>query len=1307
MASSFQHNGALEQQSADLLATQKLLRATLDATKDMIQVFEAVRNEQGEIVDFKWILNNHASEKIYGDVLGKSLLTLNPGVVAEGIFAAFKQVVETGVPQQYEKQYVHEQFDGWFHQSVVKLNDGVTTTTSTITDRKQAQEQIKHSQAFLQSVIDSSLDIIQVFKAVRDETGNIRDFVWVMNNQKALNQNGDVIGKSLLTINPGVVQTGIFDHMIEVAQTGVPYEHEQYYAHEQFSGWFYQALVKTDDGVAMTTRDISRQKQAEQEILRLKDELTQQVTDKYQALFNSIDQGFNIIELIFDDNGRVVDYWQREHNPVFTRMTGIKDAIGKRMSELVPYVEPEWHQMIQDIYYTGEPIRVDYPVGALGQWFTAYMSRVGGEGSPLIACVYDDITERKQREQHQAFLLQLSDTLRTLDDFQTIENTSLQMLSDMLGIDRSYIATSTKGQDHTVVRAAYNPSSLTSLVGNYRMADFSEGIYWIDEQTLLIEDIATEPTLSELTRTSLKSIDLAALLSVSLREGEQPEMWSFVAANSKPRKWTKGEVELIETVAERTWAAIERAKAEEALRRSEAHLATIFQAAQVGISEIDSTGRFTRVNDKLCQLLGRSSADLLTMNVSDVTFADDIPTSEQALQQLIDTREPVSLDKRYVGADGKLVWANSSISLLPFLDKSPQTIVVITVDLTRRREAEESLRQSEERYRTLVENLPDYAIFRVGLDGLISEWLEGAQRLTGYAVDEIIGQPVSSLYTPEAQQAGDPTDELNEALQTGRAEHESLRIRKTGEYFWVNEITTAIRQETGQVVGFTKISRDISRRKRAQETLRQHEQRTRLAVEAADMATWEWQLITDEVYWNEQHFRLLGMEPQQEPVPSAVFISHIHPDDRSWVTAELLRVIAEQTLFDVEFRIVRDDGGLRWLSGYGRVTKVEADVPVQISGVMLDVTERKEAEEALKRSEERLQKALSIRTVGVIYFDLEGTIHDANDAFGRMSGYTRRDFIEGRVRWDELTPPEFMAVTRNAQQEYRLKGENTPYEKQYRRPDGSHWWGLFAGKQLGKDDYIEFVLDISESKQAQQALEETDRRKDEFLAMLAHELRNPLAPVRNGIQLLAQTHADDQVLGTLLPIMNRQMDHLLRMLDDLLDVSRISRGKIELRKERIDLTQVVNQAIDAIQTLYTDSGRQLSTQLPAYSLYVDGDATRLHQVVTNLLTNGLRYTNQGGQVWLTLEPVGEQAILRVADNGIGIAAHQLDAIFELFVQADTSLARSHGGLGLGLTLVKELTAMHGGRVEAHSEGLEQGSEFVVYLPILMAESVEK
>ncbi|MFD1145138.1 PAS domain S-box protein [Larkinella insperata] len=870
------------------VANRQLLQATLDSSPAMIQVFEAVRDEQGRITDFIWVLNNHTSEQIYGDVIHRSLLSLNPGVIKEGIFEAFRQVVETGVPDQSERHYVHEQFNGWFYQSAVKLNDGVTTTTIDITARKKAEQELAITKERLQTILDSSLYVIQAFEAVRDASGRIIDFTWVMNNRKAIEQNGDVIGKSLLQQNPGVVQTGLFDKFVQVVETGVPIDHDQFYNHEQFNAWFYQTLTKMGDGFVMNTQDITARKKAELEVVRLKDEIAQR--------------------------------------------------------------------------------------------------------------------------------------------------------------------------------------------------------------------------------------------------------------------------------------------------------------------------------------------------------------------------------------------------------------------------AQEAIRQSEERYRTLLQNLPDYAIYRLDSRGIVTEWTEGAQRMKGYTAEEVIGRYASLCYTSEELATGELEKELEQATRTGRAERESIRIRKNGERFWVNEIATAIYDAHGKLAGFTKISRDITKRKQGQELRRRLEERTRLAVEAAELATWEWHLPTDEVFWNEQHFHLLALPVKAGPQKSDAFLSRVHPEDRLWVTQELTQAIDEQSLFDAEFRMVREDAVTRWMSGYGRVTGEEGGQPTQMSGVMFDITDRKQAEEAIKRSEERLQRALSISTVGVIYFDLEGHIHDANEAFQRMSGYPHPAFVGGQVRWDRLTPPEFMEITLRAQEEYRTKGENTPYEKQYIRPDGSRWWGLLAGRRLSQGEYVEFVLDMTESKQNQQALREADRRKDEFLAMLAHELRNPMATLRNGLHILTLTAAEHDVTRSTLAMMTRQNDHLVRMVDDLLDVSRISQDKIELRKERVDLVELVSHTAQAVSSLYQERGRSLHLHLPAFPIYLDGDSARLTQIVTNLLSNGARYTNEQGQVWLTLEHRGQEAILQVRDNGVGLAADQQNAIFELFVQVDNSLARSQGGLGLGLTLVKRLVEMHGGRVEVESEGLGNGSTFTVYLP---------
>jgi PAS domain S-box-containing protein len=246
------------------------------------------------------------------------------------------------------------------------------------------------------------------------------------------------------------------------------------------------------------------------------------------------------------------------------------------------------------------------------------------------------------------------------------------------------------------------------------------------------------------------------------------------------------------------------------------------------------------------------------------------------------------------------------------------------------------------------------------------------------------------------------------------------------------------------------------------------------------------------------------------------------------------------------------------------------------------------------------------------------------------------------------------------------------------------------------------AADFLERKQAEKALREADRRKDEFLATLAHELRNPLAPIRNGLQIMRLAGHSREAVEQARTVMERQLGHMVRLIDDLLDLSRISRGKIELRKGRVPLAAVVQQAVETSRPAIEQAGHELTVSVPPDPIYVDADVTRLSQVFSNLLNNAAKFTANGGQVWLTVERRDGEAVVSVRDNGVGIPAHMLPKVFEQFTQVDRSLERSQGGLGIGLTIVKRLVEMHGGSVEAHSDGYGKGSEFVVRLPVVLS-----
>ncbi|HXW06879.1 MAG TPA: ATP-binding protein [Vicinamibacterales bacterium] len=284
-------------------------------------------------------------------------------------------------------------------------------------------------------------------------------------------------------------------------------------------------------------------------------------------------------------------------------------------------------------------------------------------------------------------------------------------------------------------------------------------------------------------------------------------------------------------------------------------------------------------------------------------------------------------------------------------------------------------------------------------------------------------------------------------------------------------------------------------------------------------------------------------------------------------------------------------------------------------------------------------------------------------------------------------------------------GESISVEEPYTGVDGA--CRIFRStKSPLRDDAGQIIgvigvsTDISTLKEAEQTLRDADHRKDEFLAMLAHELRNPLAAIRYAGQVLQCTDADAQTLRSAAEILNRQVAHMVRQVDDLLDVSRISRGSIELRKECTELAPIVRDAVEASRPLFARLDQQLTVTLPPSAMHVYGDPIRLAQIVGNLLNNASKFTDRGGRIWLTVQHEDEQAMIRVRDTGIGIPTHELSRIFDMFGQVDSSLERARDGLGLGLALVKNLVEMHGGTVGAASDGLGKGSEFVLRLPLV-------
>ncbi len=400
----------------------------------------------------------------------------------------------------------------------------------------------------------------------------------------------------------------------------------------------------------------------------------------------------------------------------------------------------------------------------------------------------------------------------------------------------------------------------------------------------------------------------------------------------------------------------------------------------------------------------------------------------------------------------------------------------------------------------------------------------------------------------------------------------------------------------------------------------------------------------------------------------------------------------------------RPDGSRRIALAHANPFYDESGKLVGAVNILVDVTERREAAHQL-----RAIVAATPECIKVIAPD--GTLLDMNPAGLVMVDADDIEQVRGRSVYDLIAEEHREAF--RAFHEQVCRGERGTLEFEIVGLRGTRrWMETHAVPLRGPDGGIRqlaITRDVTERRRAadelrrqSEALKEADRRKTEFLAMLAHELRNPLAPIRNGLQVMKLASQNGAVVEQARTMMERQLGHMVRLIDDLLDLSRITNGKVELRRERIDLAVAVQDAVDASRPVIDERGHELTVTLSPQPVYVDADRTRLAQVFANLLNNSAKYTDKGGHIWLAVERQGSDVVVKVRDNGSGIPADVLPRIFEMFTQADRTLERSQGGLGVGLCLVRGLVEMHGGRVEAHSDGPGQGSEFVVRLPVVLS-----
>jgi PAS domain S-box-containing protein len=622
----------------------------------------------------------------------------------------------------------------------------------------------------------------------------------------------------------------------------------------------------------------------------------------------------------------------------------------------------------------------------------------------------------------------------------------------------------------------------------------------------------------------------------------------------------------------------------------------------------------------------------------------------------------------------------------------------MAIDVTEERRTRAILEESEERFRATFEQAA-VGIGHVGLDG---RWLRVNRKLceiVGYHPDELMKLTFQDITHPDDLEA-----DLAQVrrLLAGEVETYSMEkryFRKDGSAVWINLTVALVRTPEGQPKYFISVVEDITEEKRVREALRESESRLRtLSDNLPSGAVYQGVIEADGrrrlTYVSAGVERLLGVTPAEALADVNAVYALVHEQDRARVAAAEEAAFRTLSPFDCEFRSWTRSGGLIWVHARSAVRRLPAG-PLVWEGIVMDVTARREAEEALHRERELLGTIIDRIPVMLTVYEPDTKVLRLNPAFERAVGWSMQDAAGVSLMEQCYPDPGY----RQRVQEFMQSCRDGWLDIRMRTRDGRDLETSWANVRLSDGTHVGIGIDITDRKRYEDSLRDADRRKDEFLATLAHELRNPLAPLRNGLQLIKLAGDKAEAVEQARGMMERQLAQMVRLIDDLLDVSRITRGKLQLRRERVELASVVQSAVEGSRPLIEASAHHLTIRLPPEPVLLDADPTRLAQVFGNLLTNAAKYTEKGGRIWLTAERKGGEIVVSVKDTGIGIAAEHLPRLFEMFSQATPALERSQGGLGIGLSLVKGLVEMHGGSVEARSEGPGKGSEFIVRLPV--------
>jgi PAS domain S-box-containing protein len=805
-------------------------------------------------------------------------------------------------------------------------------------------------------------------------------------------------------------------------------------------------------------------------------------------------------------------------------------------------------------------------------------------------------------------------------------------------------------------------------------------------------------------------------------------------------------------------------EAVETRRTLEERYRHIVETANEGIWVIDDQQRTVYVNGRMAEILGYRPEEMLGRLVWDFLFDGDRAAGRRFWERRTQgVRERIEFPLRR--KDGSEVWTHLATSPLYQDDGRFSGALGMVTDITEERQADLAMRESERRLVQLADTMPQI-VWTAGPDGSIDYFNARWYEYTGMTAEEsLTREGWQTLIHPDDRDVY--LERRNQAVRADQCVEAEIRLRnRAGNYRWHLVRTVPVRDESGRTLRRYATATDIDDRKRTEQDTRflaeasaalaaltDEDSALRQVAQLAVPSFADW-CVVDMVGDDDALRRLAVAHADPSKVELALEVgrryppspdaSHVLRTGQPELVPEITDAMLGATAQDEEYlRIIRQLGLKSYLcvplkgrsETLGTISFIAAESGRRFGPNDLRLAEDLAHRAAIAIANARLYEELkeANRRKDELVASLqksEGWFRTVADSIPQPAWMTRPDgyIIWYNKRWYDYTgttpeqmegwgwqsvhdPAELPRVLANWQ---AALANGEPWEDTFplRRRDGAMRWHLSRALPVREESgrimgWFGTNTDITDRMQLEEALLEADRRKNIFLATLAHELRNPLAPIRNALRLLKRATETDPASEAERAMAERQVTHLARLVDDLMDVSRINQGRIELHQETVDLATIVERAVASVGPSLREREHTLTVELPDEPIWLDADPTRLEQVLWNLLNNAIKYTEPGGRIWLTAERDNDKLVLNVRDTGIGIEPAMLSHIFEMFFQAGHPARRSQGGLGIGLSLVKTLIELHGGTIMAESPGVGQGTEFLVRLPALPPSSAPR